>query len=148
MALTPTWRQRKQLIRDGFFKGEVNAWGGNPSNPWKWAPWTDKLRAERKQVVSDWCRKTGRKRSEVTPDQLRRSTIYQRMVRQWYVDHGWIQNGQKDVFAALRAFRDPWAKSPQGRDYIPPWYKRRNESRKRAKAVDEQFSTAVGLASI
>ncbi len=151
MALTNAWKQRKQLIRAGFFKSEVNAWGGNPNNPWNWsdAKWLPQLKESRKAVVDQWLKETGKKRSQVTPLELTRSIKYRRMVRKWYTDHGWTTGrGDIDPFAALRSFREPWAKSPQGRDYIPPWFKRRNEVRKRTEAIDQRFSTAAGLGVI
>jgi hypothetical protein len=137
------WAQRKRLLRSGCFLDEAKSW-----SHWDWegTPWVKQLTKERSKLVTRWCKETGRKRSEVSPVDLRLSFSYRVMVKQWYRDHGWLSNaGDRDAFAALRAFRDPWVGSPKGKDYLPPWITRRTNARKRRQAIDDQFSAAAGL---
>ena len=147
MAMTNEWRQRKALIRSGMFKDELSAWSyfDWKDKDGKRYPWLSKMLNSRSNLVTQWCKQTGRRRSEISPEQLRQSFTYRRLVRQWYADHDWLKGDRKDPYACLRAFQQPWAKSPEGRGYRPPWKIRRDAIQKRRQAIDKRFSRATGL---
>lgn len=143
MALTREWKQKKTLLRSGYFKDEVKAWS---HWDWKETPWLNQLRVERSKLVTRWCKETGHKRSEISPIDLRQSFTYRVMVKQWYRDHGWITSrGDRDAFALLRAFKDPWDKTPEGKKKQSPWKQRQISTRKRRQAIDDTFSRSKGL---
>lgn len=137
------WAQRKRLIRSGVFKDEAKAWS---HWDWKDTPWIRQLAHERSQLVTRWCKEQGVTRSDISPVDLRLSFSYRVMVKKWYRDHGWLTNaGDRDAFAALRAFREPYTKTPEGKSKQSPWKQRQISVRKRRQAIDDQFSAAPGL---
>lgn len=150
--VTKTRRQRNALIRRGYFMTEVRAWS---QFDWDQTPWWPRLKAERTNLVKRWAKETGHRLSLVTPDQIRRSGTYQRMVREWYASHGWtgtrMSKGRTlmviDPYAAMRFFADEYQRAPERADdpYKPAWAQRQIDRRARESAIDKRFSTEQGL---
>lgn len=149
-----TWhtKQKRALIRRGYFLSEVRAWS---SFDWKVTPWWPRLKAERTNLVKRWAKDTGRRLSTVTPEQIRRSGAYQRMVREWYISHGWYKTRRSmgktaiviDPWAAVRHYSDEFQGAPEReRDpYTAAWRNREVERRTRERAIDNRFSADAGL---
>lgn len=150
--MTKQRTRRNRLIKRGYFMTEVKAWS---AFEWKEAPWWPRLRASRSALVKKWAKKTGRSLDLMTPEALRKNGEYQRMVRDWYLKHGWVTErlsaGRKrkeiDPYAAMRWYSDNYARETKNtRDpYKPGWKDRQVSRRKRERAIDERFSTSPGL---
>ena len=149
--MTKQEKRHGKLVQRGYFKSECKAWS---AFDWKDAPWWPSLRRKRTALVRQWAKKTGRSLATTTPEEIKRSLIYQQLVRKWYKDQGWfketVRQGRKtfriDAYAAMRWYSDNYQKSPEGKEkYMPPWRKRQKTRREREAAIDARFDSAVGI---
>jgi hypothetical protein len=91
----------------------------------------------RRVVLSEW-KKWKKRYPKISP--TRQSYRYHKMVREWYVDHGWLdKNGRIDPWAAYRHYEKKWKDSPRGDGYVKPAKKKarviRNTNNKLEKAL-------------
>lgn len=143
-------RRQGSLIKRGYFLSEVKAWSGFE---FKDADWWPVLKQERSKIVRQWARNNKVDIRSVQPSDLRRSLSYQKMVRKWYEDQGWIKKRMRygrvtyriDPYAAMRHFSDTYHKGPEGKGKTSPWKKRSQSKRSREAAINKRFSTAPGL---
>jgi hypothetical protein len=148
--MTKQGRRQKALVKRGYFKSEQIAWSGFD---FKDAPWWAELRKARSKIVRQWASRHKVDLKTIEPLDLRRSLSYQKMVRKWYEDQGWIKArtryGRKtyriDPYAAMRWYADNYHKSPEGKGKVSPWKKRQVSRSARRTAIDKRFSTAPGL---
>lgn len=138
------------LLRRAYFKTEARAWS---HFDYKDAPWWSKMKRERTKLVKEWAKLTGRDLRKTTPEEVRRSITYQKMVKAWYQKHGWgkeiTRRGKKvwknDPFACMRQYSDEYAQGPDKDKYMPPWKAKEKTRAQRVKAIDKRFGRALGV---
>ena len=155
--MTNEQKRRNNLTNRGLFLSEIRAWSGFN---WSEAPWLKGMLKDRHKVTRQWASRQGVSLRDVKPEDLRKSLTYQRAVRQFYDSHDWTKarvrhepSGVKktysiDPYAMMRYYSAEYSEGPGEKTYMPPWRKREKTKGQKNSAIDQQFSTAVGLARI
>jgi len=147
--MTKQERRYAQYIKRGYFLSECKRL--STIEP-KDAPWLASFRKARTSIVKKWSARMHRSLENETPKSIRESLTYVRMVRAWYLEHGWTKERTRegkrtfriDTFAATRHYADIY-QTIEGTAYMPPWRKRQATRRERMAAIDKRFDASLGI---